>query len=262
MILCIWIVSWTSLTATWLEAWGRFGMNTKTFLCDVIPDRNGTSPMTTLFILAFVIPCLAIIICYGRIFWIVKKTSKKSQGNVQSNRRSVIVVDDVSFETSTAMEKSRDSDNETDRCVPPGHPRVESLRTHAFNALTTPDKKASRTYQKGNIASIAQNIRQSMYLTKLNVTTRIKPTSKDKRLLSMITAIMVSFFICHLPITIIKVSTVMSAKSPSAHLWSYILRFLTTCINPVIYVVMSQEYRKAYKKVFLAKSWNVCRFWT
>lgn len=257
MIACIWIVSWTSLIATWVEAWGRFGMNTNTYLCDIIPDRNGTSPMTTLFIMAFVIPSLTIILCYGRIFWIVKKASKKSQGNAQNNRTSVIV--DSSFETSTAAEKSRDSDNETDRCVPPTHPRVESLRPHS---QTTPDKKPNYTYPKSSMASIAQNIRRSMYLTKLHVTTRMKPTAKDKRLLSMITAIMVSFFICHLPITIIKVSTVVSATSTSAYLWSYILRFLTTCINPVIYVVLSQEYRKAYKKVFLSKSWNNCRFWT
>lgn len=260
MIVCIWVVSWTSLIATWVEAWGRFGMNPKTYLCDIIPDRNGSSPMTTLFLLAFVIPSLTIIVCYGRIFWIVKKASKKSRGNVQHNRRSVM--DDSSFETSTAVEKSRNSDNETDRCVPPGHPRVESLRTHTSNPQTTPDKKPSRTHPKGSMASIAQNIRHSMYLTKLHVTTRLKPTAKDKRLLSMITAIMVSFFICHLPITIIKVSTVVSAPFPSAYLWSYILRFLTTCINPVIYVVLSQEYRKAYKKVILPKSWNLCRYCT
>lgn len=260
MIVCIWIVSWTSLIPTWLEAWGRFGMNSKTFICDVIPDRNGKSPMITLFLLAFVIPSVTIIVCYGRIFWVVRKANKKSQRTVQNNRRSVM--EDSSFETSTAAEKSRTSDNETDRCVPPGHPRVEILRTHAFNPQTTPDQKPSRTYQKRGISSIAQNIRQSMYLTKLQVTTKIKPTSKDKRLLSMITAIMVSFFICHLPITIIKVTTVVSMATPSAYLWSYILRFLTTCINPIIYVVMSQEYRKAYKKVILVKSWKVCKFWT
>lgn len=260
MIVCIWIVSWTSLIPTWVEAWGCFGMNPNTYLCDIVPDRNGSSPMTMLFILAFVIPCLTIIVCYARIFCIVKKASKKSRGNVQNNRRSVI--DDSSFETSTAVEKSNQSDNETDRCVPLGHPRVESLRTHASNPQTTPEKKPSRTYPKGSMASIAQNIRHSMYLTKLHVTTKMKPTAKDKRLLSMITAIMISFFICHLPITIIKVSTAVSATSPSAYLWSYILRFFTTCINPVIYVVLSQEYRKAYRKVFLPKSWNTCRFWT
>lgn len=260
MIVCIWIVSWTSLIPTWLEAWGRFGMNTNTSLCDVIPDRNGKSPMTTLFLLAFVIPCVTIILCYGRIFWIVRKTSKKTHCSSQNNRRSV--TDDSSYETSTAVERSRASDNETDRCVPPGHHRVESLRTHTSNPQTTPEKKPSRILPKGSISLIAQNIRNSMYLTKLHVTTKLKPTSKDKRLLSMITAIMVSFFICHLPITILKVSTAVSVATPSAYLWSYILRFLTTCINPIIYVVMSQEYRKAYKKVILPKSWNLSKFWT
>lgn len=259
MIVCIWIISWTALLATFLGVWGCFGMSTNISLCDIVPDRNGISPRTALFLVAFLIPCLTIILCYGRIFWIVRKASKKSRCNVQNNRKSVM--DESSFETSTAAEKCRESDNESDRYVPPGHPRVQSLRTHGSNPQT-PDKKPSRPEPKGNIAIIAQNLKQSMYLTKLHVTSRLKPTSKDKRLLSMITAIMVSFFICHLPITILKCHTTVTGASPSAHLWSYILRYLTACINPVIYVVLSQEYRKAYKKVFVLKSWNVCRFCT
>lgn len=260
MIACIWIASWISLLATWLEAWGCFGMNTKTYICDIIPNQNGTSPMVTFFVMAFVIPCVTIIACYGRIYWIVKKTSKKSRGNGQINRRSVM--DDSTFETSTAAERSRDSDNETDECIAPGHPRVKSLRTLAtVNPQTTSDEKPTRTYPKGSMAKIAENIRKSMYLTKAHITRNIKPTSKDKRLLSMITAIMVSFFICHLPITIIKVSTVVTTATPSAYMFSYVLRFMTTCINPIIYVVMSQEYRKAYKKTIVPKSWNVSSFW-
>ena len=33
----------------------------------------------------------------------------------------------------------------------------------------------------------------------------------------------------------------------------YILIYLTTCINPIIYVVMSSEYRQAYKNLLTCK---------
>lgn len=33
----------------------------------------------------------------------------------------------------------------------------------------------------------------------------------------------------------------------------YVLIYLTTCINPIIYVVMSSEYRQAYKNLLTCK---------
>ena len=57
----------------------------------------------------------------------------------------------------------------------------------------------------------------------------------------MIGVIFASFVICYLPITVAKV-----VSDPSLHLLSItgcILIYLTTCINPVIYVLMSSEYR-------------------
>lgn len=77
-------------------------------------------------------------------------------------------------------------------------------------------------------------------------------SAKDRKLLQMILVIFVSFLVCYLPITVTKLF-------PGAIDWrglniaGYILIYLTTCINPVIYVVMSSEYRSAYKYVLLCK---------
>lgn len=40
---------------------------------------SDTSPKEFLFLMAFVVPCLSIVICYARIFYIVRKTALKTQ---------------------------------------------------------------------------------------------------------------------------------------------------------------------------------------
>lgn len=63
-------------------------------------------------------------------------------------------------------------------------------------------------------------------------------SSKDRRLLKMILVIFISFLICYLPITLTKVIHSIG----DVHFFfilSYLLVYLTTCINPIIYVVMS-----------------------
>lgn len=50
---------------------GKFGYDPKLETCSILPDDNGRSSKTALFIIAFVIPCVIIIVCYARIFWVV-----------------------------------------------------------------------------------------------------------------------------------------------------------------------------------------------
>lgn len=80
-----------------------------------------------------------------------------------------------------------------------------------------------------------------------------KMSAKDKKLLKMILVIFSSFLVCYLPITITKTfKDVMDWRG--LNIAGYILIYLTTCINPVIYVVMSSEYRCAYKNVLLCRT--------
>lgn len=52
---------------------GAFGYDSNLGTCSILKDKNGRSSKTALFVTAFVIPCLIIIGCYARIFWVVHK---------------------------------------------------------------------------------------------------------------------------------------------------------------------------------------------
>lgn len=78
-------------------------------------------------------------------------------------------------------------------------------------------------------------------------------SNKDKKLLKMILVIFSSFLVCYLPITVTKIFK-DSIDWRGLNIAGYILIYLTTCINPIVYVVMSSEYRSAYKNVLLCKN--------
>lgn len=79
MVLGIWIVAFGVLVVTWFESWGRFGLDTAIGSCSILPDVHGRSPKEFLFVVAFLTPCVAIVVCYARIFYIVRKTACKSR---------------------------------------------------------------------------------------------------------------------------------------------------------------------------------------
>lgn len=83
MVLAIWIIAFGLLVVTWFERFGRFGLDPAIGSCTILPDINGRSPKEFLFVLAFLIPCLAIIVCYARIFYIVRETASKSRSRVK-----------------------------------------------------------------------------------------------------------------------------------------------------------------------------------
>lgn len=77
-------------------------------------------------------------------------------------------------------------------------------------------------------------------------------SSKDKKLLKMILVIFASFVMCYLPITVSKTLHRLDDQHV-LNIAAYVLIYLTTCINPIIYVVMSSEYRQAYKNLLMCK---------
>jgi hypothetical protein len=80
-------------------------------------------------------------------------------------------------------------------------------------------------------------------------------TAKDKKLLKMILVIFASFVICYLPITVSKTFR-DTIDIHALNIAGYILIYLTTCINPIIYVVMSSEYRQAYKNLLMCRGYT------
>ncbi|XP_074093599.1 G-protein coupled receptor moody [Cotesia typhae] len=79
MVIATWISGFGALVPTWFEQWGRFGLDPNIGSCSILRDTNGNSPKEFLFILAFLTPCIAIVVCYARIFYIVRKTAKRSR---------------------------------------------------------------------------------------------------------------------------------------------------------------------------------------
>lgn len=83
-------------------------------------------------------------------------------------------------------------------------------------------------------------------------------TSKDRRLLKMILVIFISFLTCYLPITLTKIFRSLS-NIHTLNIMGYLLVYLTTSINPIIYVVMSSEYRQAYWNLLMCRINNNAR---
>lgn len=177
MIVFCWVLSFGMLVPTVLQVWGKFAYDKRLGTCTIIEDDAGRSSKTALFITGFVIPCLIIVLCYARIFWVVHSSE-------------------------TRMKKHANSAKDSQR--------------------TTKDKKE------------AKNRRNEWRVTK------------------MVLAIFLSFIVCYLPITIVKVVD-SDVKHPDLHVMSYILLFLSACMNPIIYVIMNKQYRQAYKTVLMCR---------
>ncbi|GAB0093993.1 hypothetical protein DMENIID0001_091930 [Sergentomyia squamirostris] len=73
------------------------------------------------------------------------------------------------------------------------------------------------------------------------------------KITKMVLAIFVSFIACYLPITVIKIAD-KDVTQPAAHVFGYVMLYLSACINPIIYVIMNKQYRQAYKTVLLCRS--------
>lgn len=71
MIIFCWLFSYGFQLPTLFKVWGRFGFDEKLGTCSIVPDENGRSSKTALFFIAFITPCVIIIACYARIFWVV-----------------------------------------------------------------------------------------------------------------------------------------------------------------------------------------------
>ncbi|RVE51346.1 hypothetical protein evm_004026 [Chilo suppressalis] len=257
MIIILWAFCFGALIATWLEKWGRFSLDPIVGSCTIIPDSNNKSPKKVLFIGAFLIPGLAIILCYARIFWIVKKVARKSRPpTIKMRPKTELLIRDSSVGITT--ENIGGSRTNHISLPPKRNPNT------ALNCLAIPEisstsgadteerenkritegdrflSKSSETIQKLRVAftPASQQPRAQKLL----------PSKKDRKLRTMIMAIMISFGVCHLPIAVIKIFLEFRIN-PFVNIASYVLLYFTTCINPIVYVVMSNEYRQAYKNL-------------
>lgn len=257
MMVCLWVFPFGALIPTCLGVWGEFSLDPITGSCTIVPDDNDNSPKKFLFIIAFLLPSVAIILCYARILWIVRKTAKKSHGNATQMKS-------FSMSTTTIATRIVDLDKRPTRNTVPSFPMKHLCFMQTGAELSTSsDSTPSESERQSTTPEVARalgdenkNFRRSFIATMRWTTAPMKPrlpTKKDKKLLTMIVAIMVSFCVCHLPITLMKTIFFETTTHSVAHVFGYVLIYFTTCANPVIYVVMSNEYRQAYKNVFKCK---------
>ncbi|GBP04646.1 G-protein coupled receptor moody [Eumeta japonica] len=71
---------------TLVGAWGTFDYDPKLGTCSIMEDAHGHSSKTTLFIIAFVIPCIIIIACYTKSLVVHKSEQRlKRHANKQNS---------------------------------------------------------------------------------------------------------------------------------------------------------------------------------
>ncbi|XP_061402671.1 G-protein coupled receptor moody-like, partial [Musca vetustissima] len=99
---------------------------------------------------------------------------------------------------------------------------------------------------------VKQESVQKQPTTRIKDQREVRAKRNEWRITKMVLAIFLSFVVCYLPITIAKVAD-QDVEHPNLHILSYIMLYLSACINPIIYVIMNKQYRKAYKTVIMCE---------
>ncbi|XP_049943561.1 G-protein coupled receptor moody-like isoform X3 [Schistocerca serialis cubense] len=336
MVASTWLLGFGALVPTWLGVWGRFGLDDKVGSCTILHDHNERTPKEFLFIVAFVIPCIVIVVCYARIFYIVRKTALKSRGprgggssvatasansggGTAASRKADAALSSSAARAHAVLENGAgaatrleagsrpllldvprtahepssssgiDVSNAGSLCdeddtasgggagggsrsgTPTslssrgggrscgGRRRRRSGRSPSAVALSSALCQVAAVFGRGRAPSgspcSVRRYSNNNLAAALPTSPPVpgKMTTKDKKLLKMILVIFASFVVCYLPITVSK--TFHSVTNlHGLNIAGYILIYLSTCINPIIYVVMSSEYRQAYKNLLMCRA--------
>ncbi|XP_077551666.1 G-protein coupled receptor moody-like [Haemaphysalis longicornis] len=73
--------------------------------------------------------------------------------------------------------------------------------------------------------------------------------AKDWRLLKTVFVIFAVFTLCYLPVVVLKTFRLLD-DYPGIHVFAYVTYYFSGCVNPLIYICMSREYRQAYKELW------------
>uniref|UniRef100_A0A182PGY9 G-protein coupled receptors family 1 profile domain-containing protein n=1 Tax=Anopheles epiroticus TaxID=199890 RepID=A0A182PGY9_9DIPT len=336
MVAFTWILGFGSLLPTWHEKWGKFGLDINIHSCSILPDSQNNSPKQFLFFIAFALPCLAIIVCYARIFYIVRSTALRAKdltsdtlddnsledvSSVVSNQlaqhpephpgQQYAVIssakdrspsppplsyinfsqradwhyidssteneifcsgasstEDVAHRAAgSGLDVAHDNHTIVDHCDCSGNRIPPSLTDEG--CLERSEKSRNQQPQSPRYANAsgpgvrrnASNVNARKRKKHLNtsgasIMSAGKMSAKDRKLLQMILVIFLAFLVCYLPITVVKL---VRPNVQVLNVVSYLLIYLTTCINPIIYVVMSREYRQAYSDLVLCRTYEIAK---
>uniref|UniRef100_A0A8D8YMS8 G-protein coupled receptor moody n=1 Tax=Cacopsylla melanoneura TaxID=428564 RepID=A0A8D8YMS8_9HEMI len=90
MIAFCYALSFGMQVPTLAGQWGYFGEDKRLLTCSILPDKDGRSSKRALFFIGFVIPCTIIVLCYAKIFWVVRSSEKRLQrhnSKVQTSKK-------------------------------------------------------------------------------------------------------------------------------------------------------------------------------
>ncbi|KAK8783234.1 G-protein coupled receptor moody-like [Amblyomma americanum] len=183
-----WLLTLSLLIWPTAAVWGRFGWDADIGTCSVVPN-NGRSSKAFLFMVAFFVPATSFVICYSRIYWIVRKTQRNLRQYSTSHKSAAFVA------------------------------RLFAQR------------------QDGGAVS-AEKIQRHQ-----------RRIAKDWRLLKTVFVIFVAFTLCYLPLLTLKAFRLLD-NYPGVQVFAYLTFYFSGCVNPVIYICMSREYRQAYKELW------------
>ncbi|XP_050744602.1 G-protein coupled receptor moody isoform X2 [Drosophila biarmipes] len=85
MVAGTWVTTFSIMIPTWRGVWGIFGLDASIGSCSILHDQWGRSPKEFLFIAAFMVPCICIVICYARIFLLVRQAAIRAGTAGKSN---------------------------------------------------------------------------------------------------------------------------------------------------------------------------------
>lgn len=83
MIGFVWVFSFAILIPTLAGKWGKFAVDPRLQTCTIV-RVNKKSSKQALFVIGFIIPCIAIIVCYSRIFCVLKQSESRIKKHIVS----------------------------------------------------------------------------------------------------------------------------------------------------------------------------------
>ncbi|XP_064485818.1 G-protein coupled receptor moody-like [Ornithodoros turicata] len=186
------------VTATWLltlallilptgSIWGRFAWDAAIGTCSVVPYR-GRSSKAFLFMFAYFVPTVVFVVCYSRIYYVVRRTRQNLKRYDSGRRKPTEFVADL---------------------------------TRRIGELNKQEAEKQRK----------------------------RSDEKDMRLLRMVLVIFVTFTMCYLPLLVLKAFRLLD-DYPGVQVFAYLTFYFSGCVNPIIYICMSREYRKSYFDLF------------
>ncbi|XP_031637333.1 G-protein coupled receptor moody isoform X2 [Contarinia nasturtii] len=269
MIVFCWIFAYGMQLPTLFGVWGVFKRDDNLGTCSIMPDEQGHSSKTTLFVTAFVIPCIIIIGCYTRIFWVVHKSEQRmrqhaSKQNAIPNNLRVMSAAKPIVTKDTNKRRSNIQTAQATIQIPTISTSTSQMASEP-NAISMENVSANSRSDSGvAVSSTEQNtIPRGKFTNPKPIRVRDARDAKVKRnewrITKMVLAIFLSFVMCYLPITVAKIAD-KNVSYPALHIIGYILLYLSSCINPIIYVIMNKQYRQAYKTVILCKPGRLLGF--